>query len=143
MHRNPRIGMGSITSGLKTGMGVGLGIVVTNFATGLVVKKVAALPKSLTEGLGLTALKIGIGAIAVPMLLRAVKQHKLAGNVAIGAWAAVAVDLYGAYVQPQLAAAGLGEYEPGSLQDYQPASLQGDESSVDLSGTLYEGGVYD
>lgn len=134
---------GGVMGAIKQGAGLGLGLVVTNFTTGLVIKKVPGLPTGLTTGLGAVGLKLVIGVVVAPMALKALKQHSLARNVALGGVAAVVADLYSLYVQPEVVKAGLGDYQPASLQDYQPAMLEGDESNVALGGTLYEGGAYD
>lgn len=108
--RNPRFGIGrsGITAGLQTGIGIAIGVVGANIGTGLVIKYVPGIPAQLTSGIGKSGLKLVVGTIALPMLLKAVKQPGLAKKVAIGAWASVILDLYATYVAPSL---GLSDYE--------------------------------
>lgn len=112
-------------AGLNTGLGVAGGIVATNLATSAAVKFLP-VPVALQSGAGKMALKIGVGAFALPMLLRAMRQGSLARNVAIGAWAAVVVDAYNLYLAPTLAGSlGLSAYEVGSLNGYEMGELSG------------------
>jgi len=128
VHRNPLGGIGRAVGGAAmTGLGVAGGIVITNVATSFLIGKVPGIPEGLKAGPGKMALKGVVGVVALPMLLKALKQPRLAKAVAVGAWAAIVIDGYKAWIEPQLAAAGLpvgvyeeiGEYEaPGELQDY-------------------------
>jgi hypothetical protein len=140
-HSNPRFGMGGLTSGMKTGLGIGVGVVATEIGTGAAIKFIPGMPAMLTGGLGKSALKIGVGAIALPFILKKVGQHSLAKNVAIGAWVAVAVDLLHEYVTPAL---GLSEYSSdlslyssaGDLSDYP------NESEVGSAENMYGDTMY-
>lgn len=117
VHHNPRLGLGSLTSGMNTGVGIGIGVAVTEIGVKAAVKFIPGIPAQLTSGLGLVALKIGVGAVALPFILKMAKQHKLATNVAIGAWVSVVADVISTYITPKL---GLGEYV-SSMSEYSAA----------------------
>jgi hypothetical protein len=115
-HRNPSLGGlgGGIAGGLKTGLGIGIGVIATEVATSAAVKYIPGIPAQLQSGLGLSALKVGVGGLALPFILKKVGQHQLARNVAIGAYVSVIVDLLHQYVTPHL---GLSDYTT-SMSDY-------------------------
>jgi hypothetical protein len=128
-HSNPRLGLGGLTAGLKTGLGIGIGVVATEVGTSAAIKFIPGIPAGLQSGLGKSVLKIAVGAFALPMVLKLVKQPGLARNVAIGAWVAVAVDALHEYVVPAL---GLGEYSSGEVGIYGRGDLSGDQGEFDM-----------
>lgn len=135
---NPGLRLGGgLMAGLNTGAGVALGVIGTNLATGALIHYVPGVPAALTSGLGKTALKLGVGAFLLPMALKALKQHGLARNVAIGAWAAVVLDIYNDYAAPAInKAVGFAGYEAGQLTGLEYGALQG--SSIYGGGSIYQ-----
>ena len=112
---NPGFRSAGLMSGFNLALGVAGGAIGTNIATGAILKFVPGVPAQLQSGLGKAALKLGVGVVLVPALLKATIGRRsgsfgstLARNVAAGAWAAVILELYGTYVAPSL---GLGDYE--------------------------------
>lgn len=124
---NPRFGLGGLTSGLMTGVGITFGVVATNISTGLVIKHVPGIPSALSSGPGRIALKAAIGVIALPMLLKAVRQPALARNVQVGGWVSVLLDVYTQYLAPTLdKAIGVSDYELTGMGAYEvPQGLMG------------------
>ncbi len=100
--------------GMKTGLGIGIGMVTTELGVKAAVKYIPGIPSQLTSGPGLALLKIGVGGLVLPLVLKKVGQKDLARNVAIGAWVSVIADVLNTYVVPHL---GLGDYTT-SMADY-------------------------
>jgi len=146
VHRNPLGGLTrSLGGAAMTGIGVAGGVVATNLATSFIVARVPGIPAMLTSGPGKLALKGIVGVVALPMLLKAVKQPGLARNVAIGAWAAIILDAYSLWIAPQLAAAGLpvGEYE--ELSDYgdgEDLAVYEDDGGIGAGENIYGDTIY-
>jgi hypothetical protein len=148
-HTNPRFGLpglGGITSGLKTGVGIGIGVVATEVGTSALFKFWPGAPAALQTGFGRLAAKAVVGTTVLPFLVgKLLRQQGLARNIAVGAWVAISVDLINTYVTPHL---GLSDYEQGTLMDYQDGQLlglSGDEArgGSELAGSVYEGGPYE
>jgi len=140
-HSNPRLGLGSLTSGLKTGLGIGIGVVATEIGVGAAVKYIPGIPASLQAGPGRAALKIAVGGFALPFVLKAVKQPGLARDVAIGAWVSVVVDLLHQYVTPAL---GLSEYSDHPLGVYADQEFAGadDPEAMGATENMYGDTMY-
>ena len=107
----------------------------------------AAIPAALQSGPGKVALKVGVGVIAVPMILKALKQGGLAKTVALGAWASIVIDLYNTYLAPMLQSSlGFSDYETGSLSAYEGGTLSsypiGSMVAPGSGVNIYDGGVY-
>ena len=115
-HRNPSFGGlgGGLTGGMKTGLGIGIGMVVTEIGVKAALKYIPNVPAQLQSGIGLSASKILVGGVLLPIVLKKVGQGNLARNVAIGAWVSVIADVLNTYVVPHLR---LGDYTT-SMGDY-------------------------
>jgi hypothetical protein len=113
-HRNPRLGGGAVMGNLTRGMTIGAGAVATNIATGFISKW---LPANLTSGPTLLIVKAGVGLVALPMLLKMVPGgRKFASSVAVGAGVVIALDIFNAYIAPNIP--GLHDYEAPGLMGY-------------------------
>jgi hypothetical protein len=151
---NPRFG-GGLMAKAQQGLSGVMGYAVTNIATAALVNNMPGIPATLKSGLPRTALKAVVGGIALPFILKKTPLKGFAGAVAAGAWIAVGIDLYNAYVEGNLPAnlkdygdefgASLHDYQAGQLMDYQPGTLMDDEArgGAELSGSVYEGGPYE
>lgn len=136
-HSNPRLGLGSLTSGLNTGLGIGIGVVATEVGTAAAVKFIPGIPAQLQSGLGLSALKLGVGAFALPFVVgNLLKQRTLARNIQIGAWVSVIVDALHTYVTPHL---GLSDY---TMSDYTSTMGDGAPEEIGAAENMYGDTMY-
>jgi hypothetical protein len=151
-HHNPRIlGMslgGGLMGGLKVGGGVAMGAILTNLATGAVIHYGGAMiPAQVQSGVGKMGLKLAVGVVALPMVLKALKQPGLARNAAIGAWAVIVIDAYNEFLAPMVEKSlGFSDYETGTLSSYETGTLSaypiGGMVAPGAGANTYAGGVY-
>ncbi len=149
--RNPSFGGGggSPVKHLTNGIGIGVGAVATNVATGFISK---FLPAGMQTGPGYLAVKAGVGLIALPMLLKFIPGgRRFAVPVAVGAGVVIFLDIIRTYVAPMAPQIpGLSDYEQGLLSDYERGLLSGygdpnaGEGILAAAGgqSVYSGGIY-
>ena len=134
---------------LTTGIGIGVGAVGTNVATGFIAR---FLPANMQTGPAYLALKAGVGLIALPMALKFIPGgRRFAVPVAVGAGVVILLDLVRTYVAPMAPQIpGLSDYETGVLSDYERGLLSGYGDPTQAEGiaispggqSVYAGGVY-
>jgi hypothetical protein len=135
-------------AGLTNGAWVAAGVVGSRLASGWLAKMI---PASLSAGPQADLVRIGTKAavgMALPMVLKSLKviPANAATFIAVGGFAAVALDVFETYIAPNVP--GLSDYElSGYESSGSPAGLGDDDESMDLldsgggmgGSSLYQG----
>lgn len=118
IRRNPGIGGGGLMGKVTKGLTIGAGAVATNVATNFIAKY---LPPEWQSGPAKLGIKAGVGLIVLPTLLKFIPGgRKFAGPVMIGAGVVIALDIWTAYIAPNVPF--LSDYEMTGMGEYTDAS---------------------
>jgi hypothetical protein len=143
-HHNPLGGGLGVNTFVKGVTGAGVGAIGARIVSNFVKNQFLPAASPVVK-LGITA---GVGILGGWIVSKFLKQRALGAGLTAGAAIVVALDAYEMFLAPMLPA-NFKDYQYGGLNDYQQGALNGFAPLSDwapqsgMSGSVYEGGVYE